>query len=163
VTATLSRTAPRLSWRTARWGLLGLCWLGTVGVGLAQVWRFENTAGAQEPPPPLWPADSRIPRPGGLPTLVMLAHPRCACTRASLGELARLMSRLEGRVQATVVFLRPPGTITVARGHAGDNAGADRIARLVSGERGATAGVPVFGCALQETEETLTKARGGLP
>ena len=37
----------------------------------------------------------------------MLAHPRCPCTRASIGELAILMNRLKGRVRATVLFVKP--------------------------------------------------------
>src|SRR5262249_29850459 len=46
----------------------------------------------------------------GLPALVMLAHPMCPCTRASLAELARLSRRLEGRVTTHVLFIRPDGT-----------------------------------------------------
>jgi hypothetical protein len=37
----------------------------------------------------------------------MLAHPRCPCTQASLGELAKIMAHLQGRVSAYVLFLTP--------------------------------------------------------
>jgi hypothetical protein len=38
----------------------------------------------------------------------MLAHTKCACTRASLHQLARLMANLEtGQVDAFVVFVGP--------------------------------------------------------
>jgi hypothetical protein len=37
----------------------------------------------------------------------MLAHPHCPCTRASLGELARLMAQAQGRVTAYVLFVKP--------------------------------------------------------
>jgi hypothetical protein len=37
----------------------------------------------------------------------MLAHPRCACTRASVEELSRLMARLRGRLEARVLFFQP--------------------------------------------------------
>jgi hypothetical protein len=40
----------------------------------------------------------------------MFAHPHCPCTRASLGELERLMAQVPGRLSAHVVFLKPPGT-----------------------------------------------------
>ena len=43
----------------------------------------------------------------GRPTLVMLAHPRCTCTRASVGELAELMARAPRRPKAYVVFIKP--------------------------------------------------------
>ncbi len=38
----------------------------------------------------------------------MLAHPHCPCTRASVGELARLMTRCEGLLTARVLFFEPP-------------------------------------------------------
>ena len=41
------------------------------------------------------------------PTLVMLAHPHCPCTQASIGELAQLMARLQGKVAAYVLFVKP--------------------------------------------------------
>jgi hypothetical protein len=37
----------------------------------------------------------------------MLAHPRCPCTRASMSELAKIMARLQGKVRAYVLFLKP--------------------------------------------------------
>lgn len=39
----------------------------------------------------------------------MLVHPKCACSRASLNELAVLMARLAGRVDAHVLMTRPEG------------------------------------------------------
>ena len=44
-----------------------------------------------------------------LPTLLMFAHPKCPCTRASVGELERLMRDCAGQVQASIIFLQPPG------------------------------------------------------
>ena len=41
------------------------------------------------------------------PTLIMFAHPKCPCSRASVGELAEIMGRLGDRVNTTVLFLRP--------------------------------------------------------
>src|SRR5262249_49195821 len=60
-------------------------------------------------PPTRWPAGSHIQPATDRPTLVMLAHPRCPCTRASLGELALLMTRCQGLVQASVNFYKPAG------------------------------------------------------
>lgn len=57
-------------------------------------------------PPPTWPGETSVQR-GPQFTLVMLAHPYCACMRATLDELNVLMNRAGGRVQATVLFLRP--------------------------------------------------------
>jgi hypothetical protein len=37
----------------------------------------------------------------------MFAHPRCPCTRASIGELAQIMAQAAGGLSAHVVFLKP--------------------------------------------------------
>jgi hypothetical protein len=39
--------------------------------------------------------------------LVMVAHPECSCTRASLHELAKLVAELDGKVRPIVVFFHP--------------------------------------------------------
>jgi len=84
-------------------------WLLIVVIGLSSLARYANKAGAFGEPPPQWPAYSAIPRRFGSPTLVMMVHPQCPCSRASIGELARLMVSLQGRVSANVVFVRPEG------------------------------------------------------
>jgi hypothetical protein len=39
--------------------------------------------------------------------LLMFAHPQCPCSRASMGELALIMTHAPQKVQAQVLFLRP--------------------------------------------------------
>lgn len=56
-----------------------------------------------------WPAGSPI-LAAPQPTLVMMAHPYCACTEASLEELKVIMDRAKGRLRAYVLFLRAKGT-----------------------------------------------------
>jgi hypothetical protein len=85
----------------------GVLWLGVVGAGLWILWDFENRPGVAAHPPAQWPADSRIRPAPDRPTLVMLAHPRCSCTRASIGELAELMAQAPMRPQTYVLFLKP--------------------------------------------------------
>lgn len=85
----------------------GLLWVAGVGAGLGIVWRYENTPGVAAAPATFWPAESSLQRTQGIATLVMLAHPHCPCTRASIGELALLMAGCQGRVNAHVVFIRP--------------------------------------------------------
>ncbi len=100
------------SWRRrARLILLTstVLWVFAVGAGLGILWGYENTPGASANPPALWPADSRIQRATDRVTLVMLAHPHCPCTRASMGELASLMAHSQGRITAYVLFLKPAG------------------------------------------------------
>jgi hypothetical protein len=72
--------------------------------------NYENTPGHAGDPPAMWPAQSRIPRTAGLPTIVIMGHPKCPCTRATIGELAVMMARLHDRATAVVVLARPRGT-----------------------------------------------------
>ena len=85
----------------------GVLWLGVVGAGLGVLWGFENRPGVAAHPPAQWPSSSRLEPATDRPTLVMLAHPRCSCTRASIGELAVLMAQASLRPQAYVLFLKP--------------------------------------------------------
>lgn len=86
----------------------GMLWAFLVGAGLWVVSGYSNSAGVAANPPAQFPADSQIRRTPGQATLVMLVHPHCPCTRASIGELALLMAQSQGRVTAYVLFLKPP-------------------------------------------------------
>jgi hypothetical protein len=84
-------------------------WLVLVSAAMAMLAGYSSRPGAAGAAPPDWPGASAIPRASGLPTLIVFAHPRCPCTRATLGELARLMARCQGRLAARVEFLQPAG------------------------------------------------------
>jgi hypothetical protein len=92
----------------ARWiaPALGL-WVAMVAWGGRALWSFSTAPGAAATPPATWPAGSTIRRAPGLATIVMLAHPRCSCTRASLTELSKLMTSVAGRAEAHVLFMEP--------------------------------------------------------
>jgi hypothetical protein len=92
------------------WGAIGVVWLIAVAGGMRAMLNYENTAGAEGDPPAAWPAQSKIPRTAGLPTVVVMGHPKCPCTRATIGELAVLMARLHNQATAVVVLVRPRGT-----------------------------------------------------
>ena len=90
--------------------LITLVWATLVGSGLWWLWSYENAPGRAAMPPEQWPANSRIQLAHAEATLVMLAHPHCPCTRASIGELARIMAHSQGRLRAYVLFIKPAGT-----------------------------------------------------
>ena len=90
--------------------LMGVLWLGGVTVGSLAMARYALTPGESLEPPARWPAGTEVPRVEGRPTLVMLAHPMCPCTRASIGELSLVMAKARGRLDAFVLFLKPEGT-----------------------------------------------------
>lgn len=89
--------------------LLGTIWLAAAAAGLWVLWRYDNTPGEAARAPGEWPAITRLARGVDRPTLVMLAHPHCACTRASLGELAEALARARTRPRTYVVFMMPKG------------------------------------------------------
>jgi hypothetical protein len=90
--------------------LLASIWLAAVSSGTGGLWVYEQTPGGAAGVPDNWPAQSKIPRSMGQPTLILFAHPKCPCTRASIGELTVLMTHCQDRVKATVVFFQPKGS-----------------------------------------------------
>ena len=87
--------------------LLGIAWTVAVAFGLRTLLAYESTPGTIGAVPGQWPSTSQIERLTDRPTLVMLAHPRCPCTRASVAELGQLMARMQGKIGAYVLFLKP--------------------------------------------------------
>jgi hypothetical protein len=86
-----------------------LLWLVLLVAGVTAVMRYENKEGVAAVPPGDWPVASRIQRSTDRATLIIFAHPRCPCSRATINELARLMARTEGRLMANVIFIKPDG------------------------------------------------------
>src|SRR5579862_174568 len=84
-------------------------WLAAAGAGLAVLARYENEPGTAADAPARWPPASVLTRVPGAPTLILLAHPHCTCTPASLAELAEVLARADARVRTYVLFLRPEG------------------------------------------------------
>ena len=85
-------------------------WLSAVVTVMVLLIDFSNSPSSSGAPPTHWPVHSQIPLDAGRPTLLMFVHPRCPCTRASLGELELLLARCQGAVSTHLLFIRPPGT-----------------------------------------------------
>ncbi len=80
---------------------LGFCW--------SLLLEYSAVAGTPAAAPLMWPASADFDLERSSPRLVMVAHPHCSCTRASIAELSRLMTRLQGQVQGHVIFVVPEG------------------------------------------------------
>lgn len=87
-----------------------LVWFTGIAFGARRLYNYENTPAEQAEAPQMWPANSQIPRSQGLPVIVVMGHPKCPCTRATIGELALLMTRLHSQATAAVLFIHPDGT-----------------------------------------------------
>lgn len=56
-----------------------------------------------------WPGSCGLAPEPGRATLVMMVHPGCPCSRASLSELSQLMTHYPEGVKSYVLFERPAG------------------------------------------------------
>jgi hypothetical protein len=84
-------------------------WLIAAAAGLAVLWEYENAPGQGATAPRTWPTGTALVRATEQPTLILLAHPQCSCTRASLAELAEALARATVRPKTYVLFLKPEG------------------------------------------------------
>lgn len=84
-------------------------WLIAAAAGLAVLWAYDNAPGEGATAPPTWPTGTALVRATEQPTLILLAHPQCSCTRASLAELAEALARATIRPKTYVLFLNPEG------------------------------------------------------
>jgi hypothetical protein len=91
--------------------------LPLLGLGLA-VWGTlammsdSNRPGPADAAPAKWPAGSTLLHPSNTPSLIMFVQPKCAWSKASIGELSSLMTHCQRRVNVYVLFLRPAGQPT---------------------------------------------------
>jgi hypothetical protein len=108
--------------------LFATTWLTAVATGARFLFNYETTPGRTGAVSSNWPAASNIARGTDKPTLVMVAHPHCPCTRASIAELEQIMAHADGKVDARVLFVRPPGA-----GADWDDTGLRRSAAAIPG------------------------------
>jgi len=80
-----------------------LAWALAVGAGFQWLAQYKTTEGAQQEAPRLWPAGSSLGPSRGGSTLVLFLHPKCICSRATLGELAVILNGARN-LSALVVF-----------------------------------------------------------
>lgn len=85
----------------------GLAWVAAVACGAVWMLDYQFRPGAAGAPAPSWPAASGIRRGRDGAQLVMVVHPRCPCTRASLAELEHVLARAPRSLSATLLFYRP--------------------------------------------------------
>lgn len=84
-----------------------IVWAATVAAAYQAIRRFESTPGTAAMAPMSWPMRSAIDRSRGEWTLVMLVHPHCSCSRASVKELEAVLEKAPRAVQPYVLVFRP--------------------------------------------------------
>lgn len=91
----------------AGWITAMVVWVAAVGAGLAGLASEAWRPGSPGRPAGRWPGETRVPRAGDRPDLVLVLHARCPCSRASLAELERLLAKARDRLAVHVVIARP--------------------------------------------------------
>lgn len=87
--------------------LASTVWAGTVVAAYQAIRRFESTPGISANAPSNWPQRSRVQRADGAWTLVMLVHPHCSCSRASIKELEAIIDKAPRSMRTHVLVYRP--------------------------------------------------------
>ena len=82
-------------------------WLITVVGGLGMLWAYAGTAGPAATVHTEWPSGASFPRDPRGPVLVLFLHPHCPCSRATLGELARLRADAPAPAAIDVLVYKP--------------------------------------------------------
>jgi hypothetical protein len=97
--------------RKLLFAFLLVVWLSAVACGMALMWSYNHKPGEAAVAPLRWPSESRLRRTEGRFTLVLLAHPKCPCTRATLEELSKLLAHTAaGRLDTFLLFVQPKGS-----------------------------------------------------
>ena len=97
----------RRSRRKSIFILAGGLWLFAIFVGLSILFRYQTTAAPKAKAPHKWPQTSELAaNPTGY-TLVMALHPRCPCSRASIGELQNIMAYFPETLSTYLLFYKP--------------------------------------------------------
>jgi hypothetical protein len=89
--------------------LLALTWIVAVAMGFHWILDYSNEPGSSMTGPEEWPAESRLNPSQNSHNLLMFLHPHCACSRASVGELDRLVVQSPVPLRIYLLFLQPKG------------------------------------------------------
>jgi hypothetical protein len=110
---TTSQAAPPVDTGNRRWPamrrqlLFVAFWFVGLIAGFGALLTEKATPGAADAPPAVWPDDCPLAHEADTPTLILFAHPRCPCTRATLKELALILAQAQHWAPVQVVFFRP--------------------------------------------------------
>lgn len=86
-------------------GLSLLVWCGLVVLGMKILIDYDKRPGPEGLFKPYWPQETTLYRDPKRPTLVMAMHAGCSCSRASVEELAKIMSKVGPKLTAHILLL----------------------------------------------------------
>ena len=89
--------------------IFGSLWVMVISTGLVSLWRYTATEGEAAVAPRQWPLVKKDFLAQDHATLLITLHPHCPCSRATVGELEKLMAQAQGQLKTRALFIRPPG------------------------------------------------------
>jgi hypothetical protein len=88
-------------------GIAVFGWLAVAAGGLGVLASYATATDVPGRAPSLWPAQTGLPRAGNATRVVVFLHPRCPCSSATVGELARVLARAPRGVEITLAYYAP--------------------------------------------------------
>ena len=99
------------NWMDSSWLLTFVLVFAAVSIsGFIWLSTYNNSPGQCGAVPPDWPAKSRLVMDSNRTNLVLVVHPRCPCSRATIYELSDIMAQCENAVTAHILWLKPQFT-----------------------------------------------------
>ncbi len=92
-----------------RLAALGLVWLAALAAGAGWMAWYTRLPGLADGAPAKWPREASVARDRSRFTMLLFVHPQCPCSRATLAELERFVSRAGGSCAVHVLFVQPAG------------------------------------------------------
>jgi hypothetical protein len=86
-----------------------LLWIAAIAGGLGALQAYKSRPGSSGQAPAVFSESESGLGSRGRPRLLMFLHPRCPCSKASLGELAEIMARQPRKATVELVFVSPEG------------------------------------------------------
>ena len=84
--------------------ILLFAWVLAVVAGSLLLTHYSNQPGKAAIAPMEWPQESSLSLSANKPTLLVLLHPQCSCSRATLAELERIVADVGPLVDARLIF-----------------------------------------------------------
>src|SRR6267142_2388289 len=89
------------------WMLALLFWLALIASGQFWLLRYSFARGATASAPDSIPAFLNCSTTPSRPQLFLSLHPRCPCSRATVNELAKILTRVPNASEVTVLLYKP--------------------------------------------------------
>ena len=82
-----------------------IMWVSALGAGYYILLDYHHSPSLSGQVPSVWPAASQLTLHSNTPTLLVMLHPHCGCSKATLNELEKILARTRERLSVEMVFV----------------------------------------------------------